>query len=242
MHDHSIKVSNVTVIAVDTLRRAATLKQLLLHTRKLQSSKKTILHDINFEAKDGDKIGILGTNGSGKSSLLKVISGSYPPSSGTVEVFGKTIRNGSYVQHMMTGRDNIKYYFAIHRNIKSYNDDIANEIIQFSGLSESIDAPLYQYSSGMIARLLFSCFLFQNADILLLDEALATGDDAFNAKSYNSMINKVRSSKICIFVSHSVDDIKKVCTYCYIMTNGKIVDSGETESMIKSYQKTILCV
>jgi len=238
-----IILENVSVDGIDTHARSSTIRQMILTRKSAISEKIPILKNVNFEAHKGDRIGILGSNGSGKSSLLKVISGNYPIHAGRLEVVGKIaplIEMGAGFDTELTGRSNIKISYAYRGKLSEYSKEIEKKIIEFSELEEKIDLPLKTYSSGMVSRLAFSSAIFQQPDILLLDEIFAAGDAGFIEKSYKIMKQKWNEVQIAIFVSHSINEIIELCNKCFIMHHGEIIASGETNEMVKKYQKEIL--
>jgi lipopolysaccharide transport system ATP-binding protein len=240
-----IELKDIYVMGVDYLSRANTLKERFLSKKnsKLIPTTIPILNGVDFEAKSGDRIGILGCNGSGKTSLLKVIIGTYPPQSGSIRIEGRMVPLvglGAEFMPTLTGRDNIKLSFAYRNNLAQYSKELENKIIEFSELGEYIDKPMINYSSGMGARFGFSCGIFQDTDILLLDEVFATGDAGFIKKAEKFMQKKWDEVEIGISVSHSTEQIKALCTKCYVMDQGKIVDFGTTSKMIKVYEEKIL--
>lgn len=238
-----IKLDNISVYGVDTHARAATIRQWVLRRKSLKSTRIPILQDVSFEANDGDRIAILGMNGSGKSSLLKVISGNYPIHDGRREVEGVVapiIEMGAGFDVEMTGRRNIKLSYAYRGKLREYSQAMEDRIIEFSEIGDKIDLPLKTYSSGMVARLAFSSAIFQDPDILLLDEIFATGDAGFIDKSYNLLKAKVNSVSIAIMVSHNLNEIMDVCNRCILMHRGRIVASGPLREMHEQYRRDIL--
>jgi len=238
-----IILENVCVDGVDTHARSSSIRQMLLTKKFNSTSKIPILKNINFEARKGDRIGVLGSNGSGKSSLLKVISGNYPIHSGKRVVEGKIaplIEMGAGFDLELTGRSNIKLSYAYRGKLADYSKEIEKQIIEFSELEDKIDLPLKTYSSGMVSRLAFSSAIFQQPDILLLDEIFAAGDAGFIEKSQALMKKKWHEVQISIFVSHSIKEIATLCTKCFIMHHGEIIASGETDKIIEKYQRQIL--
>lgn len=237
-----IKLNHISVHGVDTHARARGLKQWFLRAGNITSTRIPILTDVTFEAKPGDRIGIIGLNGSGKSSLLKVISGNYPIHAGEREVEGTIaplIEMGAGFDQEISGRRNIKLSYAFRGRLKDYNKDVEREIIEFSELGEKIDLPLKTYSNGMRARLAFASAIFQNPDILLLDEIFATGDVSFIDKSRAMMVKKVREVSIAIMVNHGLQEILELCNRGVVMHHGRIVAEGSMREMGEFYNREI---
>lgn len=238
-----INLSNISVVGIDNISRAQSVKEMFVKKKNILPNKISILNNLSFDAKKGDRIGILGLNGSGKTSLLKVIVGTYPIQSGTKNINGKIVSSlgmGSEFMTELTGRDNIKLAFAFRNNISEYNKSIEEKIIEFSELGDFIDKPMINYSSGMMARFAFSSIIFQRANILILDEVFATGDANFITKAKYHMDELWASVDIGIFVSHDQSQIREICKTCYIMSEGSIYDYGKTTEMINKYNKEIL--
>lgn len=235
----SIQIKSAYVEGVDSFKRAKSIRDLILGRSKTIVSAIPILHDINFSANPGDRIAFIGSNGSGKSSLLKVIAGIYPLKSGQVTVIGKIaaiIEMGIGFEPEMTGRQNIKLALVYNGIIEKYSTLLEEEIIEFSELGEKIDWPLKTYSSGMLSRLAFSISIMQDPDILLLDEVFAAGDKHFLNKALVRMKNKFFSSPISILVSHQHDLIREICNRCVYLENGKIIDDGLPELILAKYE------
>ena len=235
----SIDIENCIVEGIDTIKRAASLKQIFIKRQSGFSTKIPILQDVSFSCKPGEKVAFIGTNGSGKSSLLKVVAGIYPPLSGKVLINGKVtaiIEMGLGLEPELTGRQNIKILMLYSNMLESYNKELEQHIIDFSELQDKIDSPVKTYSSGMLARLSFSVSLFQEADILLLDEVFATGDRNFVMKSLKFLKNKINSVPITILVSHQEDIIKEHCNRCILMKDGRIIADGKAEEVLAIYK------
>ncbi len=243
MSQAHISIQNVCVNGVDTHARASTLRQWILAGKRLKSTGIPILKNVSFEAKVGDRVAVIGCNGSGKSSLLKVISGNYPVQSGHREVVGNIvplIEMGAGFDGEATGRANIRLSYAYRGKLSEYNPYVEQLIIDFSELGEKIDVPLKSYSSGMMARLAFSSAIFQHPDILLLDEVFAAGDAGFTHKSAQEIRRQVDNSAITIFVSHSVDEMMSVCNRFILMHQGQIINEGTGAEIMKQYRRDIL--
>jgi len=238
-----IKLDNVDVFGVDTLARASSLRQWFVKRQSLRSVRIPILRNINFNAKAGDRVALIGVNGSGKSSMLKVISGNYPIESGKREVRGSIvplIEMGAGFEPEITGRANIKLSFVYRGRLREYSKVLEDKIIEFSELGDKIDLPLKTYSSGMSSRLAFSSAIFQNSEILLLDEVLAAGDAGFSDKATRMLYSKIDLAKITLIVSHSLDQLKDICNRFVLIHQGRIVNEGNAKDIIHQYESDIL--
>lgn len=238
-----IDLSDVYVWGVDTHARAASLRQWFVHRRSLKSHRIPILQGVSFHAKAGDRIAIIGKNGSGKSSLLKVISGNYPTHSGSRSVEGTVvplIEMGAGFENEMTGRYNIKLSYAYRGRLHDYSPAAEERVIAFSELGEKIDLPLKTYSSGMVARLAFSSAIFQDPDILLLDEIFATGDAGFVEKARHTLREKVDKVSITIMVSHASNEFTDLCNRFILMHEGRILQEGPRDEILARYHRDIL--
>lgn len=238
-----IKLENVNVLGVNNALRTDNLKK---HFIALFSGKKNpsfyvpILKNISLTINTGEKVGIIGSNGSGKSSLLKVIASIYPPASGTLIVRGSVIpiiEMGIGFNPELTGRENIYLAFVYFSCLHLYSKGLEEEIILFSELGEKIDIPIKYYSSGMNARLAFSVVVHMHADILILDEVFATGDRYFLSKSKQFMKSKVEKACISLMVNHSLDEIRENCTRCIYMKQGEVHSDGPPDQIINEYLK-----
>jgi len=241
----SIILKNVYVNGVDTKARANGVKKLLCGAGKFDptSAEIPILCGVDFEAKHGDKVAIIGRNGCGKSSLLKVISGIYPIASGHRHVVGNVaplIEMGLGFDPDLSGLKNIKLSFAYRGKLGLYSEDLERQIIEFAELGEKINLPLKSYSSGMQARLAFSCTVFQNPDILLLDEVLAVGDQGFVEKSRKLIEQRFRDAPISIIVHHAIDQVKSLCNRFILMDGGRVISEGSCKDILQEYRTKIL--
>lgn len=234
----SVSVKNCCVEGIDLIKRASGLRQAFLGKGNILSSTIPILKNVNFSCKYGEKVAFIGNNGSGKSSLLKVIAGIYPPKSGIVRINGKVsaiIEMGLGVEAELSGRQNIKILMLYNNMYEFYNKEIEQHIIDFSELGEKIDLPIKSYSSGMLLRLAFSTSIFQDSEILLLDEVFAAGDSKFVKKSLKFMKDKINKVPITILVSHQEHIIREYCNRCILMKLGQVVMDGNTEEVLAVY-------
>lgn len=183
------------------------------------------LHDINFQAYDGDRIGLLGHNGSGKTTLLRCIARIYQQTSGSIETDGKItplIELGAGIDHELSGYENIKRLRLLHgvkrRDINHHIDYIA----EFSDLGDFLKMPVRTYSSGMLMRLMFSITMSLESDILVLDEFISVGDESFRDKAEQAMLEKINKAAILVFASHSKDLLKRYCNRFFHLDHGKL--------------------
>jgi len=205
--------------------RVNILSKLLPNKYSLETSIKNVraLNQINLKAKDGDSIGVFGHNGSGKSSLLRLLAGIYQPSEGSIEMEGKVrplLTVGCGAEPSLSGTENITRLGLLNGFSLEEIKDLKDEIISFSELGEFIDMPIRTYSSGMTMRLLFSILTSKSTDILVMDEFFSTGDEAFLIKSRGRIENLLSSSKILVFASNSRELLKNYCNRFIIMENG----------------------
>ncbi len=238
-----IDLKNISVWGVDTHARAASLRQWFIRRQSLRSVRIPILQDVTFNAKSGDRIAVIGQNGCGKSSLLKVISGNYPIHAGTRKVEGSVvplIEMGAGFEPEMSGRYNIKLSYAYRGKLRNYSKAMEEKVIEFSELGDKIDLPLKTYSSGMTARLAFASSIFQDPDILLLDEIFATGDAGFIEKSQAILTKKVDNVSIAIMVNHAPNEFTDLCNRFILMQNGRIINEGSRKEILHQYYTDIL--
>lgn len=234
----SISITHGYVEGINTIKRAQGLKHFFLGGGDLLSERIPILNDINFHCVEGERIAFIGHNGSGKSSLLKTIAGIYPLKNGKIQIHGEIaaiIEMGLGFEPEMTGRGNIKLCMLFNKIIDKYSLELEKKIIEFSGLEEKIDWPVKIYSSGMLARLAFSVSIFQEPEILLLDEVFATGDSEFIARSKTAMQNKFKQVPIAILVSHQEDLIIEMCNRALLLENGTIIADGAPQEILSIY-------
>ena len=196
------------------------------------------LNGVNFEVKQGEKVGIIGKNGAGKSTLLKVISRITEPTDGKIEFYGKIssmLEVGTGFNRELTGRENIYLNGAILGMTRAEIDAKFDDILEFSEVGKFIDTPVKRYSSGMFVRLAFAVASHLEPDILLVDEVLAVGDTRFQKKCIQKMRSIADSGKTILFVSHQMNTIRQLCDRVIVLKEGKVIYDGEVEGGIRLY-------
>lgn len=194
--------------------------------------------DVSFEVNKGEVVGIIGRNGSGKSTLLKIISGLFRPSEGEISVKGRIVpmlELGSGFDPELTGRENVFLNGAILGYTEAFLKEQFDDILEFSELGEFIDMPLKTYSSGMMMRLAFSVATIVQPEILIVDEILAVGDEAFQRKSRAKMLELMGGGTTVLYVSHSLDQIRELCNRVIWLDHGKVVMQGEASEVCDAY-------
>ncbi|CYV20140.1 ABC transporter ATP-binding protein [Streptococcus suis] len=197
-----------------------------------------VLRDINFEVEEGDFFGIVGRNGSGKSTLLKIISQIYVPEKGTVTVDGKLvsfIELGVGFNPELTGKENVYLNGAMLGFTTEEIDTMYDDIVEFAELSEFMNQKLKNYSSGMQVRLAFSVAIKAQGDILILDEVLAVGDEAFQRKCNDYFLERKKSGKTTILVTHDMGAVKKYCNKAVLIENGLVKVIGDPFDVANQY-------
>ena len=197
------------------------------------------LQDISFEMKPGEVLGIIGQNGSGKSTLLKIISGVYKASAGTVRVGGRIapmLELGSGFDYELSGRENVFLNGAILGYSEKFLKSKYDEIVEYAELQDFIMQPLKTYSSGMVTRLAFSIATQVEPEILIVDEILSVGDERFQRKSGARMQQMMAGGTTVLMVSHSLDQIRSLCTRALWLDHGRMMSIGETQRICDAYQ------
>ena len=240
MDDIVIKVRNMSKRFKLNSDKPYTLKERLVFGRKNKKEYREILKDINLDVHKGETVALIGTNGSGKSTLLKLMTKIIYPTKGKLITKGKLtslLELGAGFHPDFTGRENIYFNAAIFGLTRKQIDARLNDIIEFSELGDLIDTPVRTYSSGMYMRLAFSVAINVDADILLIDEILAVGDQHFQDKCFDKLMELKDSDKTIVIVSHSLDSVKKLCDRAVWIYEGKIRMDGETKTVIDEYLK-----
>jgi len=223
------------------LDRANTLKEklLFLFTRN-RKEKREVLKGIDLKIKKGEVVALIGTNGSGKSTLLKLMTKIIYPNVGKITTKGKLtslLELGAGFHPDFSGRENIYFNASIFGLTRKEIDERLDKIIEFSELENFIDNPVRTYSSGMYMRLAFSVAINVNADILLIDEILSVGDEHFQKKCYNKMLELKEEGKTMVFVTHGMETVKKLCTRAIWLYEGNVKMDGDTEEVVNEYVK-----
>lgn len=199
------------------------------------------LKNISLKIKKGEKLGIIGSNGAGKSTILKIISAITIPTKGKVTTNGKIaslIDLEAGFEADLTGEENIYINGLLIGMTKKQIKNNFDKIVNFSGIKKFIDSPLHTYSSGMKLRLGFSIAIHSNPDILIIDEIITAGDEEFRKKSYQKMQEFFKAKKTIIFVSHNLDIIKKLCPQTLWLDKGKVKAIGPSKKVISQYLKS----
>lgn len=238
--DVALRVSHVSKDFKLPYEKTNSLKGFVFNTIRRQNGYtiQHVLKDISFEVKKGDFFGIVGKNGSGKSTLLKIISRIYSPNSGKVQVNGKLvpfIELGVGFNPELTGRENVYLNGAMLGFTREEIDDMYDDIVDFAELGDFMEQKLKNYSSGMQVRLAFSVAIKSQGDILVLDEVLAVGDEAFQKKCRDYFFEAKREKKTIILVTHSMGDVRQFCNKAMLIQDGNIAKFGEPDEVASAY-------
>lgn len=217
-----------------------TLKERLVFWKNTKVGYHEVLKNIDLEIKKGETVALIGVNGSGKSTLLKLMTKIIYPTSGSIITNGKLtslLELGAGFHPDFTGRENIYFNASIFGLTAAEIDKRVQDIIDFSELGEFIEAPVRTYSSGMYMRLAFSVAINVDAEILLIDEILAVGDQHFQEKCFAKLEELKNSDKTIVIVSHSLESVKKLCNRAIWLYNGEVRKDGNTKEVIDEYLK-----
>lgn len=235
---NAIEVKNVKKKFKVYLDKGSQLKERLLFRSRNRYEERWVLDDVSFEVKEGEAIGLIGHNGCGKSTTLKLLTRIMYPDSGSIELKGRVsslIELGAGFHPDMSGRENIYTNASIFGLSKKEIDERLDDIIEFSEMEPFLDNPVRTYSSGMYMRLAFSVAINVNADILLIDEILAVGDVNFQAKCFNKLREIKAQGTTIVIVSHSMGQIEQICDRCIWIHEGKIKGEGEPRDIDNEY-------
>ena len=223
--------------------KANSLKEKILFWNSNKKEKREVLKDISLTIKNGEAVALIGVNGSGKSTLLKLMTKIIYPNSGKIETYGKLtslLELGAGFHPDFSGRENIYFNASIFGLTRKQIDQRIESIIEFSELGSYIDNPVRTYSSGMYMRLAFAVAINVDAEILLVDEILAVGDQHFQEKCISKMKELKEQGKTMVFVTHSMNTVKQFCTRAIWLNKGTIKMDGKPEEVIEKYLKETL--
>lgn len=219
-----------------------TIKEKVIFWKRQNVETRQVLEDINLEIKEGEVVALVGTNGSGKSTLLKLMTKIIYPNSGKLSTNGKLVsllELGAGMHMDFSGRENIYFNASIFGLNKAEIDKRIDDIILFSELKDYIDNPVRTYSSGMYMRLAFSIAINVDADILLIDEILAVGDEHFKSKCYSKIEDLKKEGKTIVMVTHDSSIVKRFCDRVIWLYNGKIREDGPSKVVVDKYLEAI---
>ncbi len=239
---NAIEVRNMSKQFKVDYDKANTLKDKMLFWKKSHVEVHQVLKNINMNVRKGETVALIGTNGSGKSTLLKLMTKIIFPNKGTIETNGKLtslLELGAGFHPDFTGRENIYFNASIFGLTRKEIDARIQDIIDFSELGESIDHPVRTYSSGMYMRLAFSVAINVDAEILLIDEILAVGDQHFQEKCYRKLKELKDSDKTIVIVTHSLDVVKELCDRAVWIYKGELRLDGDPIYVIDEYLKQV---
>ena len=243
MTENMIKVKNVTMRFRMSDEPINSLKEIFTTAvkGKLRFNEFLALDDVSFNLEKGKTLGLIGKNGAGKSTTLKLISGILKPTNGTIITRGNIVpmlELGAGFDLELTGKENIYLNGAILGYSKEYLESKYNEIVEFAEIQDFIDMPIRNYSSGMMARLAFSIASVVQPEILIVDEILAVGDAAFQEKSFNRMKELMTGGATVLFVSHDLEKIEEMCDKVIWLERGRVIMYGDTDEVCQEYKKT----
>ena len=241
-----IEVRNVTMQYRMSNDRVSNLKEYIIKRiqKKLSFETFTALDDVSFFVKKGEVLGLIGHNGAGKSTILKIISEIVKPTRGSVHIRGNVVpmlELGSGFDFDMTGRENVFLNGAILGYSEEFLKERYDEIVDFAEIGQFIEMPLRNYSSGMIARLGFSIATVVEPEILIVDEVLAVGDAAFQEKSKKRMMELMSGGTTVLFVSHNLSHIRELCDHVVWLEHGKVKMFGDAKTVCDAYTLSMCC-
>lgn len=244
LNDEIIQVKHVTMQFNLMEERVDTLKEYIVRLVKgrIKFNNFTALHDVSFSVKRGEAVGLIGHNGAGKSTMLKIIAGVLKPTSGSVIVKGSIaplIEVGAGFDGELTARENIYLNGAMLGHSKQFIDEHFQSIVDFSELQQFIDVPVKNFSSGMYARLGFAIATEVQPDILIVDEVLSVGDHDFQQKCKKRIKHMMDTGTTVILVSHDIEIIKEVCDMVVWFEKGQCKGIGNIDTLCNQYEKEI---
>lgn len=243
MSDYAISVEHVEKMYKLYDKPTDRLKESLGLTRKKKYKEHYALHDVNFQVNKGETVGIIGTNGSGKSTILKIITGVLNPTAGEVKVNGRIsalLELGAGFNMEYTGIENVYLNGTMIGFTREEIDAKLNDILEFADIGDFVYQPVKTYSSGMFVRLAFAVAINIDPEILIVDEALSVGDVFFQAKCYHKFEEFKKLGKTILFVSHDLGSIGKYCDRVVLLNQGVKLNEGKPKEMIDIYKKLLV--
>jgi len=236
----AVKVHDVSITYRTTFERKPTLKQALVRLGRGERAVRLVeaLKNVSFEVPNGCAMGIIGANGAGKSTLMRAMAGILPPTSGTIEVWGRAstlLALGVGFNQSLSGRENIVLGGLASGLTLREVEERADDVAEWTELGDFIDMPMSSYSSGMSARVGFSVAVHMHPDILMIDEALSTGDAKFREKANAKMAELRESARAMFLVSHGLNSIREMCTDAIWLDHGRLMMRGEPDEVIDAY-------
>ena len=243
MDEPIIKVENVSMRFNLSKEKVDSLKEYLIKALKgkLQFDEFWALNDVSFTVNRGDSVGLIGLNGSGKSTMLKVIARVLKPTKGSVSVNGMVaplIELGAGFDFDLTGKENIYLNGALLGRSRKVMDEALEDIIEFSELRDFMDVPMKNYSSGMLSRLAFAIATAGKADILIVDEVLAVGDFRFQQKCIDRIRKMMDEGTTVLFVSHSIEQVEDICNKVVWLKSGQLHMQGDAREICEIYRQS----
>ena len=223
--------------------RPTSLKERVIHLGRNSYDDFWALRDVSFSVHDGQTLGLLGHNGSGKSTLLKCIAGTLRPSHGTIRTRGRLaalLELGAGFHGDLTGRENMYLNGSLMGFTRADIDRLFDEIVAFSELEQFIDLPVKHYSSGMAARLGFAIAVHVDPDVLLIDEVLAVGDEAFQRKCMERIRWFQRDGRTIVLVTHAADLVRQLCDHAAVLDHGELVTVGDPNDAVRVFRETLI--
>lgn len=242
-NENAVELRNIEMHFNMSKDKLESLKEYFLKfmKRQLHFEDFVAVDNVSFDIKKGDVFGIVGLNGCGKSTTLKIISGILEPTKGTVKTYGTIaplIELGAGFDMDLTARENIYLNGSVLGYSKKFMDEKFDEIVEFSEMREFLDVPMKNYSSGMVARIGFAIATVTTPDILIVDEILAVGDFLFQQKCEERINAMINDDTTVIIVSHSIEQIERLCKHCVWLEKGKIKMIGEAAEVCNAYKNS----
>jgi len=223
-------------------RRRALLREQIrgLLTGEHKRERFYALKKISFDVNQGESVAVIGTNGSGKSTLLSLVCGLTTPDTGTIQAAGRIaalLDLGSGFQLDLTGSENVRLNASLIGLSRKRTAQLFDEIVEFSELEDFINEPLRTYSTGMMMRLAFSVAIHVDPDVLIVDEVLAVGDQAFQQKCFNKMTSFSQSGRTMLVVSHSGATLRQICSRAIWLDHGNLIEDGGVNAVLDLYEQ-----